>query len=86
MDDDEVDSDSELDSTWEQLLQTNPQRLVDIFDLNYDSIGQKNKWGDTVDVSARPFYNISYTYIGLMRSTIGYRTSQALYSVRRQDS
>lgn len=61
MDDDEVDSDSELDSTWEQLLQTNPQRLVDIFDLNYDSIGQNNKWGDTIDVSAMPFHNISYT-------------------------
>lgn len=61
MDDDEVDSDSDLDSTWEQLLQTNPQRLVDIFDLNYDSTGQKNKWGDKVDVSARPLDEVSYT-------------------------
>lgn len=55
MDDGESDSDSELDSAWEQLLRRHPQRLVDIFDLNYDFVsGQKNKWGDSVDVGIRP--------------------------------
>ena len=55
MDDGELDSDSELDPTWEQLLRTHPQRLVDIFDINHDFTEQKNKWGDTAYVSSGTF-------------------------------
>lgn len=47
---DDHESDPEPDSTWENLLRTHPQRLVDIFDFDYDAPHQTNKWGDTPDV------------------------------------
>lgn len=55
----------ELESKWARLVETDPHRVVGVFDLHPECQGVENRWGDIARVKNLTYVQLLSTYICL---------------------